>query len=232
MPSGVFGVSNPGPSSAASDRFEIEIQGRGGHGAMPNMGVDPLNVAAHLHIALQAIVSREIPPVDSAVVTIGYMQGGAAANVIPDTAKLGGTVRTFSAENRDFIEKRIREIALNVAATFRAEAKVTYWRGCPAVVNDKAACESLKATLIGSFGESAVLKALPFGGKMMASEDFSFVSQAVPSVMALLTAGDATQGYIHSQHHPKVRFDESVLYRGAAAYANFAIEWLKAASSR
>lgn len=230
IPSGMFGVSNPGPSSAASDWFDIEIQGKGGHGAMPNFGVDPLNVAAHLHIALQTIISREIPAVDSAVVTIGYLQGGATANVIPDTARMGGTVRTFSEENRNFIEKRINEISAGVAATFRAQVKVTYVRGCPAVVNDKAACESLRASIAEAFGNGAILKALPFGGKMMGSEDFSFVSQAVPSVMTMLTAGDATQGYVNSMHHPKVRFDESVLYKGAAAYANFAIEWLKASA--
>jgi hippurate hydrolase len=226
FPSGIFGIPEPGPVSAASDSFEIEIQGRGGHGAMPNVTVDPLNVLAHLHLSLQEINSREIQPTDSAVVTVGYMQGGSAPNVIPDRARLGGTVRTFSAENRDLIEKRIGEIARGVAGTFRAEAAVNYSRGCPAVVNDRDLCAELRRTLVDALGKEAIFPGLPGGGKMMASEDFAFYSERVPSVMAVLTAGNAKEGYAFSQHHPKVRFDEEVLWRGAAAYANFAIEWL------
>ncbi len=223
--SGCFMVPEAGPVSASSDKFDAVIQGKGGHGAMPNFGVDPLNVACHTHLALQEIIAREVAATDPAVVTVGYLQGGQANNVIPDSAKLGGTVRTFSVANRDFIEKRLPEIVQNVATTFRASASVSYVRGCPSVVMDKALRNDFVEIIKRRFGPDAFVKGAPFD-KMMGSEDFSFVTEKVPSIMVALTAGDARKGMTFTQHHPKVLFDEEVLYRGTAAYAAFAFDWL------
>jgi hippurate hydrolase len=218
-------VPEAGTVSASSDKFDVVIQGKGGHGAMPNFGVDPLNVACHTHLALQEIIAREVPATDPAVVTVGYLQGGQANNVIPDSAKLGGTVRTFSVANRDFIEKRLPEIVKNVATTFRASASVSYARGCPSVLMDKALRNDFIEIINRRFGPDAFAKGIPFD-KMMGSEDFSFVTEKVPSIMVALTAGDARKGMTFTQHHPKILFDEEVLYRGTAAYAAFAFDWL------
>jgi len=228
LPDGKFIIPNPGPATAASDWFEVVVQGRGGHGAMPNFAVDPLNVIAHLHIALQAIISREIAATDSAVLTIGLMEGGKTANVIPDTARIQGTVRTFDPTTRIFIEKRIREMSASIAETFRAQATVNYNKGCPTIVCDKSLVEQMDKSLVGLFGISEVLKMehLMPGGKMMGSEDFSFVTQEVPSIMIILCTGNAKEGFIYPQHHPKAVFTESSLYKGAAAYAIFAKDWL------
>lgn len=229
-PPGMIILPDAGPSSAASDWFEIEIQGKGGHGAMPNTTVDPLNVLSHVHIALQSINSREVTPTDSAVVTVGMMNGGATANVIPDTARMQGTIRTFSKENREFIPERIQAIAEGTARTFRAEAKVNIIKGCPSLVNDQSVIDSAKEALIESFGKHTIINmadVMPGGGKMMGSEDFSFVSNEVPSLMMAMTVGHPKDGYTYPMHHPKAKFDEAPLYKGAAAYANIAMHWLK-----
>lgn len=227
-PTGMVVVPSAGASSAASDRFEIMIKGKGGHGAMPERTIDPLNVMSHIHIALQSINSREITCTDSAVVTVGIMAGGTAPNIIPDTATMKGTIRTFSEENRKFIHQRIKDIAEGIAKTFRAEAKVNIIEGCPALVNDQSLIDSAKEALIDSFGPHMVLNMVDVipSGKIMSSEDFSFVSHKVPSLMLAMMAGDSKNGYIYPVHHPKAKFDEDVLYKGAAAYANIAMHWL------
>jgi len=228
-PAGMVILPEAGPSSAASDGFEIQVKGKGGHGAMPNTTVDPLNILSHIHIALQSINSREVNPTDSAVVTVGMMMGGIASNVIPDTAVMKGTIRTFSKENREFIPKRVKEIAEGTAMTFRAEAEVKITNGCPSLVNDHSVLKSARQSLVGLFGEQGILNMadmMPGGGKMMGSEDFSFVSNEVPSLMIAMTAGNPNDGYIYPMHHPMAKFDEAILYKGAAAYANIAINWL------
>jgi len=228
MTAGTFIVPEAGPTTSASDWFEINIQGKGGHGAMPDTAVDPLYVMSHIHIALQAINSREIPPADSAVVTVGMMGGGTTTNVIPDTAHMSGTIRTFSKKNREFVPERIKAIAEGIAQTFRAKANVNIMHGCPAVYSDGSVIESAREALVDSFGEEAVVNmANAFqGGKLMGSEDFSFVSDKVPSLMLVLVAGNSEEGYVYPMHHPKARFDEAVLFKGAAAYANIAMHWL------
>lgn len=137
IPVGLFVTPEAGEAiSASSDWFEVIIHGSGAHGAMPNAAVDPLNVAAHLHLALQGIISRDISPIESAVITVGVMEGGCTNNVIPDTARMKGSVRTFDALLRDKIETRIREISTGIAESFNAKAEVIYTRGCPDVKSD------------------------------------------------------------------------------------------------
>ncbi|KHL97288.1 amidohydrolase [Paenibacillus sp. IHB B 3415] len=230
LPIGQFVVLEEGGAiSASSDWFEIIIRGRGSHGAMPEAAVDPLNVAAHLHLALQGILSREISPIDNAVLTIGVMEGGSTNNVIPDTARLKGSVRTFNAALRDKMEIRIREIAAGIGETFQAKLDVIYTRGCPEVKTDGGLNQQMRASIANTFGDGSyigITELVP-GGKLMGSEDFAFVSQAVPSTTVFLNAGNAEEGYGYPVHHPKTMFSDEVLHRGAAAYAAFARDWLE-----
>jgi hippurate hydrolase len=224
---GTFILSKDEYIAAACDTFDIEIQGKGGHGAIPSMATDPLNIAAHTHLALQTINSREIMATDPMALTIGYIRGGSAANVIPDTADMGGSVRTFNPKTRDFVQKRLEEIATGQALALRGQAKVAYHRGSPAFANNKTLSQSLRTSMYAMFGERTVMDEM-IGGRMMGSEDFAFVSEKVPSVMIGLAAGEPKNGYLYYQHHPKIRFDEDVLYKGTACYAGCALSWLRA----
>lgn len=232
---GTIVVSAPGVSAPAADYFEIVVQGKGCHGSMPNMGVDPLNVAAHILIALQEIHAREIALGDRAVLTIGTLHSGTAANAIPDTAVMGGSLRTFDEEVRSFIKGRMEEMVNGIANTFRAEAKLTFGSGCPTLINDKALAteaerylkELLKEGMVYSAEELNQMGGNQKTSKTAGSEDFAYVSQNVPSIMLALAAGQPEKGYCYPQHHPKVKFDESVLAGGSAVYAYTAMRWLE-----
>ena len=226
FPAGTILVPPGGPFASAPDWFEIRIYGKGGHGATPQNTVDPLNVMSHTHIALQAIASREVAPDEVAIVTVGEMHGGNIANVIPDTAIMKGTIRTFNEKTRKFVIKRVQAIAKSVAETFRAKAEPIITEGCPAVVIDGKVAEDLREALHDTFGKAVPSAASLVGLKMTGSEDFAYISQEVPAVLMMLSAGSAKEGYAYGLHHPKARFDEGVLYKGAAAYALAAMGWL------
>lgn len=227
-------VSSPGVSAPAADYFEIKVQGSGCHGSMPNTGVDPINVAAHIVIALQEINARELSVTEKAVLTLGKLNSGNIANVIPDTATIGGTIRTYNEEIREFIKTRIKEISENIAKTFRANAEVVFGSGCPTLVNDK---ELSKC--VAKYTEELLGKEMAFtveelnnmaeagsSSKSAGSEDFAYVSQKLPSIMIALAAGQPEKGYSYPQHHPKVKFDEEALAYGSSIYAYVAIKWL------
>ena len=235
FPAGTVIVSAPGVSAPAADYFEIRVQGKGCHGSMPNTGIDPLTAAAHILIALQELHARELAMSDQAVLTIGTMNAGTAANVIPDFVVMGGSIRTFDEDTREFIKQRMTEIAEGIAKSFRAEAKVTFGSGCPTLVNDtelsQSACKYVKELLGEKYAFSvAELNALGGGGKSSkaaGSEDFAYVSHEVPSIMLALAAGQPDKGYRYPQHHPMVKFDEAALDRGSAVYAYTALRWLE-----
>lgn len=232
---GTVVVAAPGVSAPAADYFEIKVQGTGCHGSMPNMGVDPLNAAAHILIALQEIHARELALGDRAVLTVGTMNAGSAANAIPDTAVMGGSIRTFDEEVRSFIKERMAQIAEGIAKAFRAEAEVIWGSGCPTLVNDKSLCacaETYAKELLGEGKAFSVQQLTAMGGgqkssKAAGSEDFAYVSQEVPSVMLALAAGQPEKGYRYPQHHPMVKFDEDALVNGCAVYAYTAMRWLE-----
>lgn len=235
FPAGTVVVSAPGVSAPAADYFEIKVQGKGCHGSMPNTGVDPLNAAAHILIALQEIHARELAMNDKAVLTIGTMNAGTAANVIPDTVVMGGSIRTFDEDTREFIKQRMTEIAEGIARSFRAEAVVTFGSGCPTLVNDKdlsACAEKYVKELLGDGHAFSVAELNALGGeqkssKSAGSEDFAYVSHEVPSIMLALAAGQPEKGYRYQQHHPMVKFDETALAGGSAVYAYTAMRWLE-----
>ena len=235
FPAGTVIVSAPGVSAPAADYFEIKVQGKGCHGSMPNTGIDPLTAAAHILIGLQELQARELAMDDRAVLTIGTMNAGTAANVIPDSVTMGGSIRTFDEETRAMLKKRMAEIAGGIAQAFRAEADVTFGSGCPTLVNDldlSACCETYVKELLGKGKAFSVaeLNAMSGGGsssKSAGSEDFAYVSQEVPSIMLALASGQPEKGYGYPQHHPMVKFDESVLAGGSAVYAYTALRWLE-----
>ena len=228
FPSGSVMIPSAGAFSSSSDIFEITIQGKGGHGAMPNATIDPINVACHLHLALQALNSREVSPDETVVVTIGCIQSGETANVIPDTAVIKGTVRTFNEDVRQFILSRIPKIAHHTAEAFRASADVNIITGCDSVVVDESVSDNIRASLSEVLGENVIDKSFLKNFKMSASEDFAYIASDVPSVLIGLSTGSPTEGYPYYMHHPKVTFNEDVLYEGAAIHAISALGWLNA----
>ena len=195
-------VSAPGVSSPAADYFEIRVQGTGCHGSMPNTGVDPLNAAAHILIALQEINARELAMDDRAVLTVGTMHAGTAANAIPDIAVIGGSLRTFDEDVRSFIKERMVQLAEGIAKSFRAEAKVIWGSGCPTLVNDKELSICAQKYVKELLGENRAFSVLDLNKmsdtqkapKAAGSEDFAYVSQEVPSIMLALAAGQPEKG--------------------------------------
>ena len=234
FPNGTAVVSDGGVSAPAADYFTIKIQGKGCHGSMPNNGVDPINVAAHVVIALQEIHARELSLMDEAVLTIGTIHAGNAGNAIPDTAELCGTIRTYDEEVRNQIKTRMTEIVSHVAAAFRAEAVVEFGSGCPTLVNDaelsnctvKYIQELNGPRMAFTAGQLAAMS----GGaasKSSGSEDFAYVSHEIPTIMLAMAAGNPENGCCYPQHHPKVKFDEDALPYGASIYAYVAMRWLQ-----
>ncbi len=231
LPAGTVVVSAPGVSAPAADYFTIRVHGKGCHGSAPQNGIDPLTAAAHILIALQEIHARELSASDEAVLTIGTFHAGEAGNVIPDTATMGGTIRTYDEKTRAYLKERITAIAKNVAEAFRARAEVSFGSGCPTLVNDKGLSETVTGYLKDLLGANRAFTTAELSGGKPArgggSEDFAYVSHEVPSLMLALAAGEPSKGYVYPQHHPKVKFDESVLSTGAAVFVDCALQYLR-----
>ena len=229
LPSGMVLVPGGGITMASCEQYHITVHGKGGHGSMPEACIDPITAAAHIHIALQEINSREMDPHSFGVFTTGRFQAGAASNVIPDTAEMWGTIRTIDPENKvgELIHKRMTEIAQGVAAAYRCTAEVGFSDYCPCMVVDHALAGNAMTYMTELVGQGAMDMSQLTGGKPGGgSEDFAFVSHEVPTVSMFLSAGNAKEGYAYGQHHPKVKFDDSILYEGSAAYSWFALRWL------
>ena len=230
VPTGMLLTLPAGPVLASADWFTINVQGKGGHGGNPHFTVDPINVACHIHLALQAINAREASALEPTVITVGSLQSGDTNNVIPDTAVLKGTIRAFGEDNRNFVKKRLIEISKGIAETFRATAEVVFTCECPCLDLDGEFERQVEEYSMELLGEDAVLNLGSIGNGTLArntgSEDFAFVSEKVPTAAAYLAAGSIDAGYPYINHHPKVLFDEEVLWVGSAVYANTAIEWL------
>ncbi|MGN1158024.1 MAG: M20 family metallopeptidase [Agathobacter sp.] len=230
IPAGTVIVSAPGVSAPAADYFSIVVQGKGCHGSMPHTGIDPVTVAAHIIIGLQEISAREVAIQDQMVLTIGCIQGGETANVIPDRVELKGSLRTFDEEVREMVKKRMEEITSSIAEAYRASAEIVWGSGCPTLINDESLSQQVGAAMKELLGEERVLLASEMsqsGAKSSGSEDFAYVSHEIPTIMLALAAGEPDKGYAYPQHHPKVQFDESVLPVGSAVYSYAALQYLK-----
>lgn len=229
---GVIGVPLiDGGFMSATDIINISVQGRGGHGAMPEKSIDALNVLTHIHIGLQSLNAREVAATEAMTLTFGMLNCGAAANVIPDKGYLKGTLRTFNEETRHYLHQRIEEIACGVGQQFRAEVEVTIDKGMPPLKNNRAFALDIKEILTEKFGRDRVLSMKEFyTERLMASEDFAHIAARVPSTILQIGAGNGHEGYTYPMHHPQARFDERALLVGAKTYAYSALEWLKANS--
>lgn len=204
--------------------FKIKVQGKGTHGSSPETGIDPLSAGAHILLGLQELIAREIPAAQEAVLTIGHFEGGKAANVVPDSAILEGTLRTFKKEVREFLIPRIAEVAQSIATAYRASVTIEELSNVPSVRSDEGmtnmmlnACKELGNGL-------TTIDAL----HAMGSEDFAFYSDLVPSVIVGMGAGVEDQSKWVGQHNPKILFNEKILLNEVALYVKMAIDWLEA----
>jgi amidohydrolase len=209
----------PGPAMAAADRFHMVIHGKGGHGAKPQDTIDPIVIGAQIVTALQTLVARGIDPTEEAVVSVCVFKGGDAFNVIPDSAELGGTVRTFNATNRDFLERRIEEVATGIAKAMGAELEFSYTRGYPATVNDPEMTELVRQELAGIVGEEGVIHP-PL---MMGAEDFSYFLEAVPGAYWFVGSQNPERGLVWGHHHPRFDLDEAAMAYGIESLVNVAL---------
>jgi amidohydrolase len=215
-------VVGSGPIMAAADGYKMTVQGRGGHGASPHRSVDPIAVGAYIVTALQTLVSREVDPIDNAVVSNCVFQAGEAFNVIPDTAKLAGTVRTFNPETRDMLEKRIGEVAQGVAEAMNAQVNYEYTRGYPATANDPAMAELVLAAAKGVVGEENVEIATP----KMGAEDFSYFLLERPGCFFFVGTGNPDKDSEWAHHHPRFDIDEDGMAQGMAVMAASVVSYL------
>jgi hippurate hydrolase len=209
LPIGRFTTAS-GPVAASADGFRIRIDGKGAHGASPHLSVDPLVVGANILLALQTIVARNVHPRQSAVVTVGWMGRGKAGNVIPQSAEMGGTTRTFDPATRDLIERRVTEIAEHVAEAYGAKATVTYKRMFPPTVNhpdETAFAVSAARSLVGEENVKADMEPL------MGSEDFAFMLEARPGNIMLIGNGDGP-----SVHDARFDFNDDAIPFGVAYF--------------
>lgn len=215
-----------GPIIAGCNRFRIVVRGSGCHGAMPELGVDPINIAAHIYISLQEIISREISATQSAVVTIGKFVGGEAPNIIPSEVVMEGTIRSLNKEIGEFIFNRINDIVTSTAKMFRGEAELIELSSVPPLTNDTNLANEVTSYLRELLGEKSVVV---FEGGGMGSEDFASYSYKVPSIYLMLGAGIKQENplYGEAMHNEKVVFNEDILVTGAAMHTYSAIMWLK-----
>lgn len=228
-PSGMV-LCGKGTCMAGCTLFQIRVRGKGCHGAMPETGVDPINIAAHIYLALQEITAREIAAAEPVVVTIGKFQSGDVPNVIPQEAVLEGTIRYMKKEVGEKVLEKISRIAKLTAQTFCGTACVTEIASAPPLVNDREMAEEVSryAEQVAGRGQVYVYK-----GGGMGSEDFSSYTYQIPCTYLLLGAGTREEDtrYGKPMHNERVVFNEAILQRGAALHTCCAILWLAAHSS-
>lgn len=217
-------VCAPGVSVPGADLFEINIQGKGCHGSMPENGIDPLITAAHILLGLEEIKTREIASSERCMLTMGMVQGGTAANIIPENAVIKGSLRAFDETVRSYLKKRIEEIAKAIGTAYRCHVEVNYTSGCPGLLNNEQLCHQVYDSLKDLQSNKVMMPTVMNGSS--GSEDFAYISQEVPAVMLSMAAGKPSDGHCFPQHHPKVTFDESALSQGVGVFVYTAYRWL------
>jgi amidohydrolase len=222
LPVGTLGVK-AGPLMAAVDRLRVVVRGRGGHGAMPDRARDPIVAAAHVVTALQTVVSREVSPVEPAVVTIGAIRGGEAFNVIPDEVTLLGTIRTFDAALRRSMPERIERIADGIARGLGCRAESETSPGNPAVINDAGAAEVARRAAVRVVGEERVVSPTP----TMGGEDMALYFERAPGCFVFVGSANPSRGLDQPHHSPSFDFDEDALLVGCEFLVQAAEEALR-----
>lgn len=221
-PVGWLGIA-VGPVMAASETFRITLQGRGGHGALPNLAIDPVFAAAQIVSALQSVVARNVSPMDTAVLSVTALRAGDTFNVIPDKAELQGTIRTFNSTVRSLILRRFEEIVRGVAAALGCEAAIEMVEVTSAVVNHPQVTASVQQTALRLFPQADVQTRYA----TMGSEDMAYLMQEIPGCYFFVGSANPAAGLNAAHHHPKFDFDESVLPNAAALMASAALDWLR-----
>lgn len=222
LPVGTIGVTD-GPCMANTDVFEIEVLGKGGHGAMPHLSVDSVVVAAHLVTALQSIVARNVDPLERAVVTVGTVNAGDRHNIIAHSAKLTGTARSFTPEIGQLLPERVGAIAEHVCAAFGAKCHLHYQNVYPATCNDVAMSNFVRGSAAKVVGAEQVVVAKPSLG----GEDMSYFLDAVPGCYFFIGSANPAKGIDVPHHHPEFRIDEDALPIGTAVIVQTVLDYCR-----
>ncbi|GAX39537.1 amidohydrolase [Tolypothrix sp. NIES-4075] len=214
LPLGTVGV-RAGALMAAVECFKCTILGKGGHGAMPHQTIDSIVVAAQIVNALQTIVSRNVDPIDSAVVTVGELHAGTKLNIIPDTARMSGTIRYFKPDLKGFFQKRIEQIIAGVCQSHGASYDLEYWELYPPTINDAGMAEFVRS-------QAEQVIETPLGVvpecQTMGGEDMSYFLQAVPGCYFFLGSANPAKDLAYPHHHPRFDFDETALPMGVEIF--------------
>ncbi len=224
---GKFAVS-PGPVMASSNEFKITIHGKGGHAALPHLGLDPVPVACQMVQAFQTIISRNKKPIDAGVVSVTMVHAGEATNVIPDSCELQGTVRTFTLEVLDLIEQRMKEIAEHTSAAFGLRCDFSFTRNYPPTINAAPEAEFARQVMVDIVGADNVLVQEP----TMGAEDFAYMLLAKPGAYCFIANGDGSHREMgHGAgpcmlHNPSYDFNDDLIPLGATYWVRLAEQWL------
>lgn len=218
-------IINPGCCMASFDRFVIKVNGIGCHGSTPEKGTDPVNIASHIIIALQEIIAREVCATKAAVATIGMIHGGVAYNVIPGTVEIEGTIRALEEPVRQFVAKRIQEIAEHTAITFGGTADVEIDWGAPPVINDDKMAKLVIDAAKEVVGEEDIVDDVP--SPNMAGEDFAYYLGKVPGAFFFLSSSNPDKHTDVPHHNSRFNVDEDVFYKGSEMFVKIVEDYLK-----
>ncbi|MBT7507106.1 MAG: amidohydrolase [Rhodospirillales bacterium] len=216
IPKGVFGIGKGG-FMAAADEVTVHIEGTGGHAALPPLAVDPVAIGVQVHTAFQTIMSRNVDPISTAVISVTMFHAGSASNVIPNTATLTASVRTLNQDVRDMIKQRMSDICDGLAAAYGATLKLDYEEGYPALINHPYETDRAVLAAKAVVGEGNVNAEQP---PTMGSEDFAYMLEARPGAYILLGQGD--ENNVHQLHHSHYDFNDEILAIGASYWATLA----------
>ncbi|MBR2894937.1 MAG: amidohydrolase [Oscillospiraceae bacterium] len=223
-PVGTYLYNSGGTMMFSTDSFQIQITGKGAHGAYPHSSIDPINIAVHIYLALEALIARETDPAKACIITVGKFHAGSASNIIPDTALMEGSIRTNDNTVRKLLVQRVQETAAAIAQAYGGHAETTFINKCPPLICDS----KLTDELVGYIQEMHIPGALPYPDiSASASEDFSVIAEHIPSAFFYLSAGYPDERGDAPAHNAKVRFNEDVCPIGAAILAHCAEQWLK-----
>lgn len=221
--SGSIGIKR-GPIMAATDAFEIIVNGSGGHAAHPHLSNDPIPVTGQIISSLQSIVSRRISPMDSVVVTIGQVHGGMANNIIASDVTLSGTVRSLTPEIRDKTKRIISELSENIGEAYNIKVEVIFHPGSPPVINDDKLVSIMDTVVKNELGDD---KLVYLSEPSMGGEDFAFYLNHVDGMLFRIGTKNHLEQSTRSLHNPEIIFDEKAIPTGIIAMSSFALEYLK-----
>ena len=223
MPVGIFMYNSTGTMMYSVDGFKITIHGKGAHGAYPQNSIDPINIGVHVYLALEALMAREADPSKSCVMTIGNFEAGTAANIIPDTAILQGTIRTNDPDARELLVRRMKEVTVKTAEVYSGTAEIEMISEVAPLICDPQFTEEI----VEYMKELEIPSLTPYPNiSASASEDFASIAEKVPSAFMYLSAGYLDERGESPAHNPKVQFNEDVCPIGAACMAHCATRWL------